>query len=464
MVDHDRRIKADFAVTDATLITMDARRSVIRNGAIAVLADRIIWVGKTADLLANVNPTKVIDYRHKVITPGFINAHVHITGDPLTRHYMPDDLNDPDKLMSWVIPRFNAHDEQDEHVSATFGALELLKSGSTTFVEAGTVHHLDHVVQGLKATGIRARVSHWVEGQNFGDPSQSTALSDAAIALLDQQNTKYPDHQDMLIAAWPILVGHNTNSDAVWQAAKAIADTNNVRLAAHMSPYVDDPNWYLEHTGRRPIEHLDHLGVLGHNTLLTHATHLDIHEVRLIAENDARIVFCPFAALKGAFGVASNGRYLELLRQNVQFALATDGYDCDILAVTRLAAAMFKDMAEDVGFIGAIRALEMVTCEAAKVIGLDHEIGTLEIGKKADFLCFDTNSFQWRPLLSPIDQLIWSADARSLADVWVNGVKVIENGQSTLIDEQHLLHDVQQRAEHIIKRTKLPYNRSWTTI
>lgn len=458
------RASADYVVRHATLITMDARRRVINDGAMAVSEGKILWVGRDAELPAPWNSWTEINYSGRVVSPGFLNGHVHVTGDPLTRHYMPDNLSDADRLHTWVLPRYFAHDPMDEQVSATFCALELLKSGTTTFIEAGTIRHLDAAVAGLGATGIRARVGTWVEGENFGDPNQSTALTDAAIRTLEDQNSRYPDSNGELIAAWPILVGHNTNPDAVWQAAKQIADQNGQRLAAHMSPYSTDADWYLANKGRRPIEHLNHLDVLGSNVMLTHAAHLDANEAAIMAETGTNIVFCPFASLKGAFGIAAHGRYIDMMRAGVGLILATDGYDCDILTVTRLATAMFKDLAEDIGFGSALRGIEMITCEAAKVVGLDDRIGSLEPGKRADFLSFDADHFQWRPLLSPLDGLHWTADARSLRDVWVDGVKVIEDGHSTFIDEEALLRDVQARAEKVIARSGLPFVRTWEPV
>ncbi|MEM6912831.1 MAG: amidohydrolase family protein [Pseudomonadota bacterium] len=456
--------KADFAIVDAIVISMDDERRVFNHGALAVKGSRIVWVGPAAEIDDHVEVSQRFDGRGMVITPGFINSHVHITGDPLTRHYMPDDINDPDKLFSWVIPRYFAHTEQDEELSATYAAIELLKSGTTTFVGAGTIRHLDHAVAGLAKTGIRARVGAWIEGRAFEDPSQEPQLIDRAIAALHAETETYPSTDEALIAAWPILVGHNTNPDDVWRAALRLAEEKDLRVTAHMSPYTADPDWYLEHVGRRPVQHLRDIGVLGPKVLLTHMTHLDEAEVRAVVETDTRVIFCPFATLKGAFGASFSGRYTELLQAGVKMAFATDGYDCEILPATRIGSALFKDITGDTATLPALAALEKITCEAAAALGLERDIGSLEVGKNADFICFDTNNVQWRPLLSPLDQLVWSADARSISSVWVNGVCVVKDQQSALLDEEALLAEVQRAAERIISSSKLPFERSWTTV
>lgn len=453
-----------FVVRGATIITMDDARRVLMDGALAVREDRIAWVGPDRDLPAEFAQWDSLDGSSRVLTPGLINGHVHITGDPLTRHYTPDNSNAPDIMEKWVLPRYYGHTPEDENISAQFGALELLKCGTTTFVEAGTLRHLDAVVDGLSQTGIRGRVSGWIEGRSHQGKAQDALDTDTAIRQMEDQAVRYPSGDDRLISAWPILVGHSTNTDAVWQAAKTIADRDKIRFAAHMSPYDSDPQWFLENTGHRPVEHLADLGVLGENLILTHMTHLDDSEIAIYAKSGAHIAFCPFAALKGAFGVAAHGRYVDLLRLGVNFLLATDGYDCDLLGATRLATSLFKDSAQDAAFGSALHGLEMVTCGAARALGLDDQIGSLEVEKKADFLAFDKRHFQWLPLLSPLDQLHWSASSASLLDVWVEGQQVISDRASTMVDEDWLAHEVQTRGEAIIARADLPFARNWTTI
>lgn len=451
-----QKISADFAIVGATVITMNKSREVIPNGAVAVKGDRIVWVGSADDYDHSVTAEKKINAVSDVLCPGFINTHVHTTGDPLTRHYMPDHIGGPDALVEWVLPRYFAHTPADEQLSAKLCAVELLKSGTTTFIEAGTIRHLDEAVDGFRQTGIRGRVGAWVEGRAFDPEANPKELIDNAIRIMEDEVRRYPATPDSLIGAWPILVGHNTNPAEVWQAAKKIADENNISVAAHMSPYQSDPDWYQENTGMRPANYLGHLGVLDKNLLLTHMTHMDKGELDLLVDTQTNIAFCPFASLKGAFGVSAVSMYTDFLKAGGNITFATDGYDTEILPATRIGAALFKDLEQNTSMITALRALEKITCGAAAAIGMADELGTLERGKKADMLCFNTNNFQWRPFLDPVAQLVWSADSRSLQDVWVDGTRLVSGGKSTLINEEKLLSDAQTAAEDIIKRANLP--------
>ncbi|MEO0410490.1 MAG: amidohydrolase family protein [Pseudomonadota bacterium] len=452
---------ADTLITNTILITMNAARDVLTHAAIAWKNGRISWIGSAKDV-ENITADQVIDGSDHVITPGFINTHVHITGDPLTRHFMPDDLPDDDKLMSWVIPRYMAHTPEDETLSALYCSLELMKAGCTTFLEAGTVRHLDASVEGTRQAGIRARMSSWIEGRAFDPAQDETALIDEAIRDMEAQAKAYPNDADTLVSAWPILVGHNTNPDDVWQAAKAIAKDSGTGVAAHMSPYNTDGEWFLEKTGKRPIEHLETLGVLDENTTITHATYLSEGECDAFARTKANIAFCPFATLKGGFGAAKAGRYPQLRRRGVNIAFATDGYDTEILQAARVGLGLYKDLEADVTAMGAVGALEAITIGAAKLMGLDDQIGSLEVGKQADIVSFDTRHIQWRPLLSPLDQLIWAADGRSVDSVWVQGHQRIAGGRSLQFDEADLFDKVDVAARGIIERSNLPFKRHWT--
>ncbi len=456
----------DTLISGATLITLDVERRVITDGALAIKADRIVAVGKRTDVLRSFQAGTVIDGRRFVLTPGFVNAHIHVTGDPLTRGYVPDDLDSSQDshLLRWVIPRYLAHSEQDEHLSAQLAALEMLRSGTTCFLEAGTIRHLDAVVEGLMQMGVRGRVGTWTEGRAHTAGEDQTALTNAAIRTLQDEVIRYPARDGARIAAWPILIGHSTNTDAVWQAAKSLANANGLGVSAHMSPFDSDPRWFLEHTGRRPIEHLAHLGVLGTNLCLTHAVHIDDHEVELLVESRTHVIHCPLAALKGAFGVTSLGRFPELAAMGVNIALGTDGYACDQMHSLRLVSAVFKDARRDTQVFPAHEALTMATLNGARALGLESEIGALEPGKKADLVLHDTDRPEWQPLLNAVNQLVWSADGRGVHSVWVDGVRVVDNYHSTKIDEIELYRRAQAAGAAVVKRSGIPVVSPWPVI
>ena len=224
------RERVTTLIVGATLVTLDAQRRIFQDGALAIRDDRIVAVGAADALRDRFEAQELIDGRRFVVTPGFVDTHIHITGDPLTRNYIPDDIDAPfeEKLSRWVIPRFTAHTPEDEQLSAQLAAVQMLRSGTTCFLEAGTVRHLAAVVEGLTSTGIRGRVGEWVEGRERIDGRDQAAATDRAIGILEREVARYPAADGARIAAWPLLVGHTTNTDEVWRAAKRLADANDL--------------------------------------------------------------------------------------------------------------------------------------------------------------------------------------------------------------------------------------------
>ena len=458
-------LEADLLIAGATVITMNAAREVIADGAIAIRGDRIAAVGRRADLERSVRANRTLDGRRFVATPGFVDAHIHITADPLTRGFArggPDD-SWSDRLMKWVIPIFRSQTPDDERLAAQCAALAMIRYGTTTFLEAGTVSHLDATMEGLAATGIRGRVGEWVEGRSRGSPDEQAKASSAAIAVLRSEIERYPDDGGLL-AAWPVLVGHSTNSDDVWRAAKALADQHGVRVSAHMSPRSGDPEWYLANTGRRPVEHLEAIGALGPNVALTHLACIDEAELAALKRTGAHAIHCAHAAFQGGFGLSRTGLFPEMIEAGVNVMLGTDGVAADILSSARLMGSVFRDARQDQELFPPGQMLELATLNAARGMGLEHMIGSLEAGKKADIVLHDTDLPEWGPVFDAPAQLALSAPPHGVHSVWVDGAQLLDGGRSTVLDEERLLADARQAGLALIARTGLANRTSWPVI
>jgi len=461
-------VPVDLMIVDTILVTMDAERRIIKDGAIAVSGGTIVAVGKSSDLKRTCSARETIDGRRFVITPGLVNTHVHVTGEPLTRGLVPDDSGFEENVFQWLVPIHMAYTEEDERLASRFAALEMLKSGTTCFLEAGTIRFLDAVVDSLTETGIRARVGQWAWDFSPGDQSHPAAATDAAIALLEDELGRYPCGGDRRIAAWPVLIGHMTCSGALWQAAKSLADKHGAGVAAHMSPVQADPDWYLARHGRRPVEYLADLGALGPNVTFTHAVHLDASEVALLAAASGNVSHCATSALKGAYGATAVGRFPEMQAQGVNLTVGTDGNNNsnyhDMMRATYLLAGLFKDARRDPTLFPAEQAYTCATLNGARALGLADQIGSLERGKKADFVAHDTWRPEWRPLFNVANQLVWSADGRGVHSVWVDGVRVVENYRCTTIDEDRIYDEVQAAGEAIVARSGLPVKSRWPVV
>jgi cytosine/adenosine deaminase-related metal-dependent hydrolase len=462
----DHPVAADLLISGATIITMNAERHVITDGALAIQGDRIVAIGKRDALARSVAAKETLDGRRFVMTPGFVDGHIHITGDPLTRGFSrgaPDE-SWSDKLNRWVIPIFRAQTPAEERISAQCAALAMMRYGTTCFLEAGTVFDIDAVIDGLAETGIRGRVGQWVEGRAYDPALDQAKASAAAIAILEAEVARYPDGGEAKLAAWPILVGHSTNSDDVWRAAKALADQHGLRVSAHMSPRASDPEWFLAHYGRRPLEHLADIGVLGGNVALTHLAAIDRSELDILVQTGTNAIHCPHAAFQGGFGLSQTGLFPEMVAGGVNVMLGTDGVATDILSSARLMASMFRDARCDEDLFPPTTILELATLNGARGMGMTDIIGSLEVGKKADLVLHDTYLPEWGPVFDSVAQLAISGPPGGVHSVWIDGVRVIDDGHATLLDEAKVLADGRQAGLAVIARTGLPNRSRWPVL
>ncbi|MFE2040537.1 amidohydrolase family protein [Streptomyces sp. NPDC059477] len=458
---------ADTLIVNTLVVTMDDSRRVISDGAVAIRDDLIVAVGKTADVTAEWHSDTVISGERFVVTPGLINTHVHITGEPLTRGFVPDDTPFLENVFEWLTPIHTHYTEEDEHISAQLAALEMLKSGTTAFLEAGTIRFIDPVVEALTEIGIRARVGPWA-WDLVPEPETLRMSTAQAIARLKDTMGKYASVADGRIQAWPIIIGHTCCSDELWQAAKNLSIEYGSGFSFHMSPAAMDPEGFLASYGQRPMVHLDELGVLGDNVILTHAVHVDDDEVARLARTGTSVSHCPTTALKVSYGVTQIGKFPEMVAAGVNVAIGTDGNNAsnyhDLMRATYLVAGLFKDARRDATIFPAEDAFAMATRNGARGLQAEHEIGSIETGKKADLVLHDTNRPEWRPLHNVANQLVWSADGRGVHTVFVDGRRVVDNYRCTTIDEDDLLRRAQTAGEGIVARSGLPNRAKWPTV
>lgn len=458
------RLPVDTLVKGWYVVTMNPSRDVIHDGAVAVRDGRIVAVGKAADLAAAYEPARVIGGDRFVVTPGMVNTHIHITGEPATRGYVPDDTPFVENVFEWLCPLYATYRADEEKLSAQLAAVEMLKSGTTTFLEAGTIRFLDDVVEGLVDIGIRGRVGQWIWDLP-PEPDVYQQTTDEAIANLERSIATHRSHADGRIGSWSILVGHTTCSDPLWRAAVALADQYGVGLSFHMSPAKLDPEGFIAEFGQRPMVHLAELGVLAAQPVMTHCVQVDDVEIDLIAEHGAHVSHCPTTALKVSYGVTQVGKFPEMVAKGINVAIGTDGNNAsnysDLMRATYLVAGLFKDARTDPQMFPAEKAYEMATLGGAKAMRLHGEIGSLEPGKKADLVLHDTDRPEWRPLLNLANQLVWSADGRGVHTVLVDGRVVVEDYRMTTIDEGALYAAVQRAGEAITARSGLPDKAKW---
>lgn len=449
----------DLLIDAWYVVTMNATRDIVHHGSVAVHDGEIVDVGPTAALESRYAPTRRIGGERFVLTPGLVNTHIHITGEPLTRGYVPDDTPFEENVFVWLTNLYAVHDAADERCSARLAATEMLRTGTTTFLEAGTIRFLDEVLDGLADTGIRGRLGSWIWDLP-PEPAVYRQTTDQAIDRMQDQLTRWRSIADGRLGAWATVVGHTTCSDPLWTAARQLADEHDVGVSFHMSPARTDPDGFIAEFGCRPMEHLDRIGVLRDDCTITHCVHVDDREVDIMAAHRSSVAHCPTTALKVSYGVTQIGKMPEMVQKGVNVSIGTDGNNAsnysDLMRATYLVAGLFKDARMDPHMFPAETAFEMATIGGARALGMDDRIGSLEVGKRADAVLHDTDRPEWRPLLNVVNQLVWSADGRGVHTVVVDGHVVVEDGHMTTLDEDALWGEAQRRGEAIVNRSGLP--------
>ena len=443
-----------------TVVTMDASRTVIADGAVAIREDTITDVGLRTDVLDRNPDAEVVGGRPDLVLPGYVNAHQHLTGDRLVQSAIPDDLAPGEAIFSWSVPVHAAHEPEDDQLSSTLTLVESVCNGITTTVEAGTVAHPDQVAAGARRVGARITLGTW--GWDIDD-GPFTGTVDEVIAR--QQAVLGADHGP-LVTPWVTLVGHDLMSDELVVAASSLAREAGTNLTFHLSPSVSDPEQYLARTGRRPAEHLAALGVLGPELLLAHAVHLDEAEVDLVVGSGTAVAACPWAYLRLGQGTSRRFRHLDLWKQGGRVALGCDAENAGDAVDALRAAAVFAGLAKDVpmdptGF-GAHDALELLTIRGAEAIGMQDRIGSLEVGKQADLVVHDRTGPSWPPTAEDVvQQLVWGSDGRSVRDVWVAGTQIVQGGRPTGVDPEALRMEAAERSRAILARSGVSPQPRW---
>jgi 5-methylthioadenosine/S-adenosylhomocysteine deaminase len=444
-------------VAGDVVLTMDPSRRMIADGAVLVDGDRIVGVGRRDELGAWATDT--LGGPGHLVLPGLINAHQHLTGDRLVRSSIPDDIDAWDAIFTWAVPIHAAHTGDDDQLSATLGLVEAVCNGITFTVEAGTVANPDRVLAAYDAVGVGGTLGSW--GWDVAD----APFAGSVDAVLDRQRhvlditAGHPR-----VHGWVTLVGHDLMSDELVTRASALAREHRTNLTFHLSPGENDPASYLARTGVRPAVHLDRLGVLGSHVLLAHAVHLDDEEVAVVLARDVAVAYCPWAYLRLGQGVARAGRHAELIARGGRVALGCDAENAgDHVDVLRAAAAA-AGIALDAGRapFGAHTALELATIGGARAIGMDHELGSLEPGKRADVVVVDTTGPNWVTRSpDPVLQLVWASDGRDVRHVVASGRVVVRDGSCTTVDRPSLGAEAADRQRRLLRDAGLDPRPRW---
>jgi len=449
-------------VEHAVVVTMDPTRRIFLDGSVLIDGESIAQVGRAADVRPPRPPERVIDGRGHLVLPGFIDTHVHLS-EHLSRGLIPDEVPVDRYVPDWYVPLYAAITPEEEAAAAQLACLEMLRTGTTTFCEAGTLFDVPAVAEAVDAVGMRAVLGRWTWDLASG-PGRLAQSTDEALRLAEAAILDLKQRGSSRVSAWPLLIGFGTCSEALIRGAHALAERcgtgwGMMQFASHPSRKTADT---------LPLATLDGWGVLGPRTKLAHMVHVNADDIALLARRDVKITHCPSAALKHVKGLAAHGRFAEMLDAGVSVSLGGDSANgsnhFDMLRLMYLAALVPKDARLDPAVMPAERVLEMATLHGARALGLEDEIGSLEPGKRADMVIFDLGLPEWRPLLDPVNTLVYSASGASVRSVIVDGRVVLDDRRVTTVDEREILVRAERLSGPYLGRAGLTPRPKWPMI
>ena len=450
---------ADLIIAHADwLVTVDVDRRILRDGALAIEADKIVAVGKSDEILAAHRTDRVIHAEGKLVLPGLINAHAHNT-QQLARG-LANDCYIQEWLYGRVYPFEDALSSEEALLSALCCQLEMIKSGTTCFIDPGN-HFPEEVASAVRQSGMRCILSRStmdIHSNARGDLPRDRfrETTDEAVSRLGEVIARYHESAGGRVRASASLRNLYTASDRLIAEIKALADRHGTFIQSHVAGNHSGQVASLARHGCRDVERLQRLGVLDDRWLLIHMNWVSPRELDLLSAGDAKVAHCPGAGIKGGWGTFSHGRFPEMLERGISVCLGTDsgpsGNFMDLTRAMYLAACGFKDSRMQAAIVPAEVALEMATINGARAAMWADAIGSLEVGKKADVCLWDLNRAEWRPVVNPIGNLVYSADGSSVDTVIVDGNIVVESGVIKTLDEKTLLREATPVAQRIAER------------
>ena len=456
----------DLIVSGGVVITLDADRRVLADGAVAIQAGRIVAVGPAAVVAAAWNAPSLIDAAGGLIHPGYIDGHYH-AGLHLIRGALPDDPGAltadparPGAFARWL----NALTEKDEHAAATLMACEMAMNGFTGFVEAATAFFPDVVAEEASTVGIRSSVSDcmlWdlVVGDEVAvQIPRAPCDLDHALAGLGGQ--LHRNAAGGLSRGHVAIYGMATGSDVLMAESKRLADAAGSVVHQHQSFMAEDAAVDALRSGKPAMVHYLEHGLIGPSSVFTHMNVLSEAEVEAIVASGMALVWHPCNA--GYYGVTrkSPSRFPVLHRAGTQIAFGTDV--AKAWSFGDLGPIGYLMSREQGDYLPAEAILEMQTLGGARAMGMADHLGCLAVGRAADVVIRDAALPQTSPGFDPVGHLMLIQRTKGVRTVLCNGQVIVENGLPTRVDLLRVLADARVSAHETASRADLAPAPRWT--
>src|ERR1041385_7465553 len=435
-------------IKGGNVVTMNDRHSIVR-GDVLIRDGRIAEVGESIGSAAD----EVIDAHGCAVLPGFVQTHIHLC-QTLFRG-AADDLSLIDWLKQRVWPMEAAHTAESIRASAQLGVAELIKSGTTCALTMETVKHTEEVLRVVKESGFRATVGKCMMDKGDQVPAelqeQARGSVDESLRLIKQW---HGSADGRIRCCFAPRFAISCTKELLSEVAN-LAREYGVMIHTHASENRGECEIVERESGMRNVAYLDSLGICGAHVMLAHCVHLVDEEMEMLSAAKTNVSHCPSSNLKLGSGIA---RVAEMLERGISVSLGADGAACnnrlDMFTEMRTAALLQKAL-HGPEVLPAARALRMATIDGARAMGLDKEIGSIEIGKRADMIVVDVSELHAAPTGDVVSGLVYSANASDVRARIIDGQLVMRNRELLTLKEPTVIENANREVIALHERAGL---------
>lgn len=425
-------------VKGGLVVTQNWKREVVK-GDVLIEGDRITAVGH-----AKARPDETVDATGCIVMPGMINCHTHVA--MALMRSVADDVK-LEKFLDRTFAIDAKRTPEDVGIGAALGCLEMARSGTTTFLDI--YYDEDRIAKSVEQIGLRGYLGWTVLDERF-TTQKGKPINNCENFIKAHKNRP-------LIKPIVSIQGVYVCSEETWLAARELAKTENTFCHYHLSETRFEVYEHQKKTGKRPVDWLSGIGFLGKGDVAAHCAWLTINEIRQLAAAGVSVAHCPVSNMKLASGGVAP--VPEMSAEGVNVCLGTDGCSSnntlDMFSEMKFASLMHKAHKWDAAVMSAQKCLDMATVDAAKAIGAEKLLGSIEPGKKADIVILDCNKASMVPTRADnaVANLVYASPSHAVRDTIVDGKFVLRNGKIVSVDEPKLLKVAEDAAQALLDRS-----------
>jgi len=428
--------KIDLLLDAQWVVTVNQNNDVLTHHSIAVDKGKIIDILPTSVASDRYLAKTHQQHNNKVLMPGMINCHTHAAMS-LFKGFA-DDLPLMDWLQNHIWPAESKWvDEDFVHDGTELAIAEMLRSGTTCFMDM--YFFPDIIAKVVNLSGMRAAVGMIVLDFPTIWAQNVEEYIEKGLHIRDE----YREHSRIKTVFAPHAP--YTVSETALTQIRTLSDEMEVPITMHIHETQTEVDQAVEANNKRPLQNLHELGLISPNLIAVHMTALNDDEIAILAENGTHIAHCPESNLKLASGFCPVDK---LMKAGINVCLGTDGSasnnDLDMFGEMRTAALLSKGVSGDASSANAKEIIRMATINGATALGMNDDIGSIEIGKAADFIAVDFSGLESQPVYDPVSHLVYNTSRNQVSDVWVKGRQLLKDRSLTRLDEQEIIRKARE--------------------